>query len=50
MASLLSSTRYCSLFGQGSFGHGGEGDQQVFADPRAGITYGFIRRRAPFPP
>ncbi len=31
--------------GAGSFGHSGAGGSQAFADPRAGLAYGYTRRR-----
>jgi len=42
-------SEYYTDLGQGSFGHSGAGGQQAFADPRNGITYGYTRRRTPFP-
>ncbi|MDT9684910.1 serine hydrolase domain-containing protein [Streptomyces sp. TRM76323] len=35
--------------GAGSFGHSGAGGSQAFADPRAGLAYGYARRRYAFP-
>ncbi|WP_175409137.1 serine hydrolase domain-containing protein [Streptomyces sp. TRM64462] len=35
--------------GAGSFGHSGAGGSQAFADPRAGLAYGYTRRRFAFP-
>ncbi|QGV80779.1 serine hydrolase domain-containing protein [Streptomyces ficellus] len=37
------------FLGAGSFGHSGAGGSQAFADPRAGLAYGYTRRRFPFP-
>ena len=42
-------SEYYPELGQGSFGHSGAGGQQAFADPRSGLTYGYTRRRTPFP-
>jgi len=42
-------SEYYPSLGQGSFGHSGAGGQQAFADPRNDITYGYTRRRTPFP-
>ncbi|OII62220.1 EstA family serine hydrolase [Streptomyces sp. CC53] len=35
--------------GAGSFGHSGAGGSQAFADPRAGLAYGYTRRRFAYP-
>ncbi|MFF8292424.1 serine hydrolase domain-containing protein [Streptomyces sp. NPDC016309] len=43
------STYRYPFLGSGSFGHGGAGGSQAFADPRAGLAYGFTRRRYAFP-
>ncbi|MDN3295713.1 serine hydrolase domain-containing protein [Streptomyces ficellus] len=37
------------FLGAGSFGHSGAGGSQAFADPRAGLAYGYTRRRYAFP-
>ncbi|MCS0638232.1 beta-lactamase family protein [Streptomyces sp. LP05-1] len=35
--------------GAGSFGHGGAAGSQALADPRAGLAYGYTRRRYAYP-
>ncbi|MDF6044086.1 beta-lactamase family protein [Streptomyces sp. JH14] len=42
------SVRYPSL-GEGAFGHCGAAGSQAFADPAAGVAYGYTRRRYAFP-
>ncbi|HEY8985004.1 MAG TPA: serine hydrolase domain-containing protein [Streptomyces sp.] len=37
------------FLGAGTFGHSGAAGSQAFADPRAGFTYGYARRRMAFP-
>lgn len=37
------------FLGAGTFGHSGAGGSQAFADPRAGLAYGYTRRRCAFP-
>ncbi|MGW2034638.1 serine hydrolase domain-containing protein [Streptomyces sp. NPDC001811] len=37
------------FLGVGTLGHGGTGGVQAFADPHAGIAYGYTRRRFAFP-
>ncbi|KUN93238.1 serine hydrolase domain-containing protein [Streptomyces caeruleatus] len=37
------------FLGAGAFGHSGAGGSQAFADPRAGLAYGYTRRRCAFP-
>lgn len=37
------------FLGAGTLGHGGTGGVQAFADPHAGIAYGYTRRRFAFP-
>ncbi|MFJ6125076.1 serine hydrolase domain-containing protein [Streptomyces griseoviridis] len=37
------------FLGAGSFGHSGAAGSQAFADPRAGLAYGYTRRRFAFP-
>ncbi|MFE0178801.1 serine hydrolase domain-containing protein [Streptomyces sp. NPDC059002] len=37
------------FLGAGSIGHSGAGGSQAFADPRAGLAYGYTRRRFAFP-
>ncbi len=37
------------FLGAGSFGHSGAAGSQAFADPRAGLTYGYTRRRFAYP-
>ncbi|KUO14130.1 serine hydrolase domain-containing protein [Streptomyces sp. DSM 15324] len=36
------------FLGAGTFGHGGGGGSQAFADPRSGLAYGYTRRRIAF--
>lgn len=37
------------FLGAGSFGHSGAAGSEAFADPRAGLAYGYTRRRFAFP-
>ncbi|MGW3460228.1 EstA family serine hydrolase, partial [Streptomyces olivaceoviridis] len=37
------------FLGAGTLGHSGAGGVQAFADPHAGIAYGYTRRRFAFP-
>lgn len=37
------------VLGQGAFGHSGAAGSQALADPRAGLAYGYNRRRFAFP-
>ncbi|MFB7760432.1 serine hydrolase domain-containing protein [Streptomyces xiamenensis] len=37
------------FLGAGSFGHDGAGGSMAFADPRSGLTFGYVRRRFPVP-
>ncbi|MFI8187691.1 serine hydrolase domain-containing protein [Streptomyces sp. NPDC085946] len=37
------------FLGAGTIGHSGAGGSQAFADPRAGLAYGYTRRRFAFP-
>ncbi|MGW0846497.1 serine hydrolase domain-containing protein [Streptomyces sp. NPDC002787] len=37
------------FLGAGTIGHSGAGGSQAFADPRAGLAYGYTRRRMAFP-
>lgn len=37
------------FLGAGAFGHDGFGGALGFADPRSGLAFGYVRRRAPFP-
>lgn len=43
------SENWYPFLGAGSFGHSGAGGSQAFADPRAGLAYGYTRRRFAFP-
>ena len=38
------------FLGPDAFGHSGAAGAQAFADPRSGVTYGYARRRFPYPP
>ena len=38
------------FLGPDAFGHSGAAGAQAFADPRSGVTYGYVRRRFPYPP
>ncbi|MEU1184119.1 serine hydrolase domain-containing protein [Streptomyces sp. NPDC005820] len=40
---------YHPFLGAGTFGHGGAGGSQAFADPRSGLAYGYTRRRIAYP-
>ncbi|MBL1069172.1 serine hydrolase domain-containing protein [Streptomyces sp. 7-21] len=37
------------FLGAGAFGHDGAGGAMAFADPRAGLAFGYVRRRVPTP-
>ena len=39
-----------SVLGPDAFGHSGAAGAQAFDDPRRGVTYGYVRRRFPYPP
>ncbi len=38
------------FLGPDAFGHSGAAGAQAFADPRSGVTYGYVRRRFQYPP
>jgi CubicO group peptidase (beta-lactamase class C family) len=38
------------FLGPDAFGHSGASGAQTFADPRSGVTYGYVRRRFQYPP